>query len=195
MRHLTWDEVFARQKLRSELLPAWFDALGLREGDHVLDLGAGPGYVSLQMARRTGPTGLVYAVDREADALAFLQRRMQEEGIAQIRCVVADVASLHIDDPQVTTALLSMVLHHNDDPAVVLCHLRVLLPAGGRVVIAEFHPDGPALSGPPRAVRLAPENVENWCREAGLHVIQYMRQTDEHYLLTVQVQGSHRSLY
>ena len=45
--HLNWDQVFARQAQRAELVGAWMDALGLDAGHRVLDVGAGPGYVSL----------------------------------------------------------------------------------------------------------------------------------------------------
>jgi 16S rRNA C967 or C1407 C5-methylase (RsmB/RsmF family) len=77
LSHLTWQEVFVRQHQRAALVPAWCEALHLKAGSHVLDLGAGPGYVSLQMAHLVGPTGLVYAVDREGEALAYLAEVMQ----------------------------------------------------------------------------------------------------------------------
>ncbi len=186
LSHLTWQEVFVRQHQRAFLLPAWFEGLHLHAGDHVLDLGAGPGYVSLQMATLVGSTGLVYAVDRDAEALAYLQEVMQRQQVANIRCIVADVLSLHIEDKQVSAVLLSMMLHHSDDPAALIGKLTGLLPSDGRAVIAEFHPDGPAHSGPPREARLAPELLEGWCQQAGLRVVYYARQSEEHYMLTVK---------
>jgi trans-aconitate methyltransferase len=72
LSHLTWDEVFARQVRRAALVEDWMDALRLQPGARVLDIGAGPGYVSLVLADRVGPEGLVYAVDRSADALAVV---------------------------------------------------------------------------------------------------------------------------
>lgn len=69
LSHLTWDEVFARQVRRAALVEDWTEALQLQPGARVLDIGAGPGYVSLVLAERVGPDGLVYAVDRSADAL------------------------------------------------------------------------------------------------------------------------------
>ncbi len=185
LSHLTWEEVFVRQQQRSFLLPAWFEGLHLKPGDHVLDLGAGPGYVSGQMASLVGSTGLVYAVDREGEALAYLREVMQRQQMATIRCIVADVLSLHVEDEQVSAVLLSMMLHHSDDPAALIGKLVSLLPSDARAVIAEFHPDGPACSGPPRETRLSPEQLEHWCQQAGLRVIHYARQSEEHYMLTV----------
>jgi ubiquinone/menaquinone biosynthesis C-methylase UbiE len=186
LSHLTWEEVFVRQQQRPFLLPAWFEGLHLHAGDHVLDLGAGPGYVSVQMASHVGPTGLVYAVDRDAEALAFLQEVMQRQQVTNIRRILADVLSLHVEDAQVSAVLLSMMLHHSDDPAALIGKLTSLLPSDGWAVIAEFHPDGPARSGPPRDVRLSPDLLERWCQQAGLRVVRYARQSEEHYMLTVK---------
>lgn len=185
LSHLTWDEVFVRQQQRAFLLPGWFEGLHLKPGDHVLDLGAGPGYVSVQMAPLVGPTGLIYAVDRDALALASLREVLQRQQVTNIRCLVADVLSLHMEDAQVSAVLLSMMLHHSDDPAALIGKLISLLPADGWAVIAEFHPDGPARSGPPRDARLSPDLLERWCQQAGLRVVHYTRQSEEHYMLTV----------
>jgi len=185
LSHLTWDEVFVRQQQRAFLLPAWFVGLHLHAGDHVLDLGAGPGYVSLQMASLIGPTGLVYAMDREVEALAYLQGLLQRDQVATVQCIVADILQFDLEDEHVSAVLLAMLLHHSDDPAALIGKLAHLLPPGGRAVIAEFHPDGHERSGPPRDARLLPEQLERWCEQAGLRVVHYARQSEEHYMLTV----------
>ncbi len=185
LSHLTWGEVYARQQQRAFLLPAWMKALHLGAGDHVLDLGAGPGYVSLRMAAQVGPTGLVYAVDREPEAIAYLQERMRLENITNVQCVVADALQFSVEDDEVSAVLLAMMLHHSDDPAALIGRLTRLLPAAAWAVIAEFHPDGPAHSGPPRDARVLPEHIHQWCQQAGLRVMEYARQSEEHYMLTV----------
>ena len=189
LSHLTWDEVFARQEQRAFLVPDWMEALRLNAGDHALDLGAGPGYVSLRMAMRVGPTGLVYAVDRAPDAIASLQERMRRDDVTNVRCVVADVLHFSLEDDEkrkVSAVLMAMMLHHTDDPAALIGQLARLLPADARAVIAEFHPDGPAQSGPPRDARVAPARIHAWLQQANLRVLDYTRQSEEHYMLIVQ---------
>jgi hypothetical protein len=44
--------------------------------------------------------------------------------------------------------------------AALVSKLATLLPKGGWAVIAEFHPDGPGLEGPPRVYRLLPQWIE-----------------------------------
>jgi ubiquinone/menaquinone biosynthesis C-methylase UbiE len=181
--HLGWEQVFARQAQRAGLVDAWIDALDLEAGDRVLDVGAGPGFVSLALAERVGPRGTVYALDRSADALAHLGRLQAGRGVRQIERIAADAAALEPARVQPDAALVTMVLHHADDPAAILQSVARCLPPGAPVVIGEFHPEGPCTSGPPREERLAPETVRAWCAAAGLGVTGYRRQTPEHYAL------------
>ena len=62
---------------------------------------------------------------------------------------------------------------------------QLLLP-GGRAVVGEFHPEGPCEHGPPREHRIDPEKITAWCEAAGLAVLEYRRQSPEHYMLLVQ---------
>jgi ubiquinone/menaquinone biosynthesis C-methylase UbiE len=186
LSHLTWEQIYARQAQRTPLVADWMDALFLKSGDRVLEIGAGPGYVSLALARRIGASGLVYAVDRSADALASLQRRQAQLGIGQIERIVADAATLDPKGLDAGSALITMVLHHADEPAVIVRNVARFLPEGAPVVIGEFHPDGPCTSGPPREHRLRPGTIRAWCRSANLEVTEYRRQTPEHYMLAAR---------
>lgn len=186
LSHLSWDEVYARQASRAVLIPDWLNALRLKPGDRVLEIGAGPGFVSFALADRVGPTGVVYALDRSTEALAHLERRQKERGIGYIQRIAADAATLQPDGVQAGSALITMVLHHADHPAEILRNVVRFVPPGAPVVIGEFHPDGPCSSGPPREHRLAPEKIQEWCKKAGLAVVGYQRQLLEHYVVLAQ---------
>jgi len=186
LSHLTWDEVYARQTQRAFLVPDWMDALLLKIGDRVLDVGAGPGFVSFLLAERVGPTGLIYAVDPSAEALAYLQRLQKQRNATNLVSIVADAGKLTLPGVQPDAALISMVLHHTDDPPGIISNVARLLKPGGRAVIAEFHPDGPCEHGPPRDHRLALRQVRAWCDAAGLSLLDERRQSSEHYMMLVQ---------
>jgi ubiquinone/menaquinone biosynthesis C-methylase UbiE len=190
LSHLSWDQVYARQALRTGLMTEWMDALGLKAGDRVLDIGAGPGFVSLALAERVGASGRVYALDRSADALAYLERLQRERGLAQIERIAADAAALELARIRATSVLVTMVLHHADDPAAILGAVARCLPPGAAAVIGEFHPDGPCTSGPPRDHRLSPETIETWYQQAGLTTVSYRRQTPEHYMMVAKRSAS-----
>ena len=183
LSHLSWDEVYARQESRAGLMTEWIDALGLGAGDRVLEIGAGPGFVSLALAERVGSGGLVYALDRSAEALSHLERLQREHCVPQIKRIIADAAALDPGHIRATSALVTMVLHHADNPGSILRSVaRCLLP-NAPVVIGEFHPDGPCTGGPPRDHRLSPKTIEIWCKQAGLTMAGFHRQTPEHYML------------
>ncbi len=183
LSNLSWGEAYARQVQRAALVGDWMDTLHLKSGDRVLEIGGGPGYVSLALAERVGPTGVVYALDRSAAALAYLERLQNERGVRHIQRIAADAATLEPTSVQAGTALVTMVLHHANDAPGILRNVVRCLPVGAPVVIGEFHPDGPCSSGPPREHRLAPELVERWCEQAGLTSTRYRRQSAEHYIL------------
>lgn len=186
LSHTTWDEVFARQVKRAGLVEEWMNDLQLTPGARVLDVGAGPGYVSLVLAERVGPDGLVYAVDRKADALAYLERLQRERGVAHIQRVMADVTTMDRGTLSPDSALVTMVLHHTDDPPGLLANVARLLPTGALAVVAEFHPEGPCDVGPPRTERVLPEQVQAWCEAAGFTALTYRRQSPEHYMWIIQ---------
>jgi ubiquinone/menaquinone biosynthesis C-methylase UbiE len=186
LSHLSWDEVYARQVRRAALVADWMNALRIKAGDRVLEIGAGPGFVSFVLAERVGPTGMVYAVDRSTEALAHLERRQTERGVEQIQRIAADAATLRPDGMQADSALITMVLHHADDPSEILRNVVQFVPPGAPVVIGEFHPEGPCSEGPPRNHRLGPEKIQEWCKNAGLGVVGYQRQSPEHYVVVAQ---------
>jgi ubiquinone/menaquinone biosynthesis C-methylase UbiE len=183
LSHLSWEEIYARQEGRAALVGPWMAALGLEPGDRVLEIGSGPGFVSLMLADRVGPAGVVYAVDRSAAALAYLSRLQEERGVANIERLVADAATLDLGERRADAALVSMVLHHADDPGGIIRNVTRLLSPGALVLIAEFHPDGPCEQGPPHAYRLAPDQIRAWCEAAGLSTLDERRQTPEHYMV------------
>jgi ubiquinone/menaquinone biosynthesis C-methylase UbiE len=186
LKHLSWDEVYARQEKRAHLVDAWMNALALKPGDRVLDVGAGPGYISLVLAARVGRDGLVYALDRSADALAHLERLQGERGVPQIRRIVADAAAPGSLEFTVDAVLVTMMLHHAEDPVAVLRNLMQVLPPQGLAVIGEFHPEAGLDQGPPPEHRIAPEQVRAWCQSAGLAVLNERRQSPDHYMLLVR---------
>ena len=138
-------------------------ALALAPQARVADLGAGTGYFSARLANML-PKGRIYAADIEPDMVRYLGERAKREGLTNLVAVASAP-----DDPRlpekVDLVLLVDVYHHVEDRVRYFERLRTSLRSGGRVAIIDFRLDAPA--GPPRASRVAPEQVKAEMKSAG----------------------------
>lgn len=110
-------------------------------GMAVLDFGCGPGFFSLEMARRVGPAGRVTAVDLQQGMLDKAREKLEWAGLADqvtFHLCRADAIGLA---GTFDFILVFHVLHEVPDPAGFLRELKGLLKPGGRVLLAEpgFH--------------------------------------------------------
>ena len=108
--------------------------------------------MSQALAERVGAEGVVYAVDKSAEALVHLDRLRKERALSQIEPILGDAAILEPAGLTPQAGLITMVLHHAGDPAAILTNLGRLLPPGARVVIGEFHPEGPCDTALPGSI-------------------------------------------
>ena len=181
LSHLTWDEVYDRQVARDEYVSRWLDEITVETGDAVLEVGSGPGYTALRAAQRVGPSGVVYAVERNRDALRYLQRRMGETDVGNVEPIHADAEALPVRFDRPVVALLTYVLHHADHPKRLLAELSQALPTESRLFVCEHHPDGPGEEGPPIDHRLAPNRLRDWLEDAGFEVDRSVDFENESY--------------
>jgi len=119
------------------------DALNLKPGMVVADIGAGVGYMSLRMARRVGPSGKVYANDLQPDMLDRLRQNASKAGIANIVTVVGDVADPKLPANTMDLVLLVDVYHEFSQPQAMLRKIRETLKADGRLVLLEYRAEDP----------------------------------------------------
>lgn len=114
------------------------EALDIRAGQKVCDLGCGNGFYTLELARLVGPEGVVYAVDIQPEMLRMLARRAAEEGLVNIRPILGTVV-----DPRLPKGALDLVLcvdvyHEFSHPEPMLARIRESLASGGLLALAEF---------------------------------------------------------
>jgi SAM-dependent methyltransferase len=138
-------------------------ALALKPDAVVADIGAGTGYFSVRLAHML-PRGRVYAVDTEPDMVKHLAARARKEGLRNLTVIPASP-----DNPRLPVRadliLFVDVYHHVEDRASYFPRLRASLRPGGRVAIIDFRLDSPV--GPPRAARVAPDQVKAEFSRAG----------------------------
>ena len=105
------------------------------------DIGAGDGTFTRALARLLGPEARIYAIDRDARAIAALERWAKKEA-ANVIPVRADFARPFelpgLRDQKLDGILLANSLHFVPDADAVLGRLARWLRPGGRVVIVEY---------------------------------------------------------
>jgi SAM-dependent methyltransferase len=102
----------------------------LATGLRVLDVGCGPGTITVDLGRRVAP-GEVVGIDAAAEVLVEAERHRQEAGIANVRFAAGDVYALDHPDASFDVVHAHQVLQPLTDPVAALRELlRVLKPGG-----------------------------------------------------------------
>ena len=130
---------------REEQSQKLLDALPLKAGQVVCDVGCGNGYYTLRLARRVGPTGRVLALDIQPEMLSLLNARAKKENVQNIVPVLGSVADPHLPRGKIDLLLLVDVYHEFSYPERMLRGLRASLKPEGRLVLVEFRGEDPAV--------------------------------------------------
>lgn len=130
-----WTEEFVRDAANEA--ETVMDALPLRPGMRVADVGAGDGYYVLRMAQRVGPTGHVYGQDIVADYLALLSRRVEEAKLRNVTVVRGDPHDPRLPEDGVDAAILIHMYHEITEPYALLHNLARSLRPGAPVGILD----------------------------------------------------------
>jgi ubiquinone/menaquinone biosynthesis C-methylase UbiE len=102
----------------------------LRSGLDLLDVGCGPGTITLDLARRVAP-GAVLGVDRSAAVIERAEAERTAASVPNARFAVDDVYALDLADASFDVAHAHQVLQHLTDPVAALRELRRVLRPGG----------------------------------------------------------------
>lgn len=105
------------------------EALGVRSGDSVLDIGCGAGQTLLQLAERVGSGGQVTGVDVAPLLLAIAKRRT--EPFSQVRLIQADAQALDLPSESADAVFSRFGVMTFDDPVAAFANLRRILKSSG----------------------------------------------------------------
>jgi arsenite methyltransferase len=115
------------------------EALSLRPGQRVADLGAGGGYFTFRIARAVGAGGRVYAVDTDPDMRSLVADRAGQRRLTNVVTVAVEPDRPALPEP-VDLVLLVNAFHHLPEPASYLPRLAGALRPDGRVAVIESRP-------------------------------------------------------
>jgi precorrin-6B methylase 2 len=118
-------------------------ALKLRAGDVVADVGAGSGYHTFRMAPLVGPRGKIYAVDVQPEMIDLLEKGKARHKTANVVPVLGTVTDPRLPAAQTDLILLVDVYHEFSHPYEMTAAMLKALKPGGRMVFVEFRLEDP----------------------------------------------------
>ncbi|MEK7702210.1 MAG: methyltransferase domain-containing protein [candidate division NC10 bacterium] len=160
-------------------------AIGVRRGQVVADVGAGPGFFTLRLARAVGPAGRVYAVDPEPALLDALRERLARSGTRNVTPVLSLGEDPMLPPGRCDVALIVNTYHHFSDGPAFLRRVARALARGGRVVNIDFAKRETPV-GPPVDHRVAREEFLLDARRAGLALVAEHRFLPHQYFLVLR---------
>ncbi len=146
------------------------EALDVKPGQTICDMGCGNGFYTLELARRVGPTGLVYAVDIQPEMLRMLAEAAGREGLTNIRPVLGTAIDPRLPAAAIDLCLCVDVYHEFSHPDAMLARVHESLAAGGRLALVEFRGEDPAVPIKPLH-KMTKAQIRNELEPAGFEVV------------------------
>jgi ubiquinone/menaquinone biosynthesis C-methylase UbiE len=157
-------------------------ALAVGAGQTVCDIGAGPGYFALRLARLVGARGRVYAVDVEPRILEALRERIERRAIENVTPVLGLGGNPLLPDASCDLILLVDTYHHFPDRPAYLRRLVQLLKPAGRIANIDFRKQATPV-GPPQEHRISREEFLRDAAAASLKVDEELTFLEDQYFI------------
>jgi SAM-dependent methyltransferase len=116
------------------------DAIGLKPGMVVAEIGAGRGRYVVHLAVRVGEAGKVYAEDIDRAALEHCADRCAHGGLENVETVVGDLTDPRLSDGAIDLVFVISSYHHFSDPVTLMRNARRALKPDGTLAIVEWLP-------------------------------------------------------
>ena len=143
MGHQAADWLERTEREKEERTSFLIDALKVRPGDVIADIGAGTGYHTRRLAPKVVPGGRIYAVDIQPEMLVLLTNTMAQLKITNVVPVLGTIDNPKLPANSVDLALMVDVYHEFSHPYEMVEAICRSLKPGGRVVLVEFRAEDP----------------------------------------------------
>ena len=155
-----------------------FEALELKPGSVVGEIGAGNGELTIATARLVGTQGKVFTSELGDERVKGLEKAVQTSGLSQITVLTGNPDKTNFPDACCDAIFMRNVYHHFADPIAMTRSIAAALKPGGRVAVVDFMPN----RNRPEAARpqdranneshgVSADSVSRELKEAGLEVV------------------------
>jgi len=155
---------------RGPEMPRLTEALGLRTGMTVADVGAGRGQLTLALAAAVGSTGHVFSSDIDLERVRALREAVAEAGLSNVTVVEAKASESGLPAGCCDAIVLRRVYHHVTDPAATNASLLRALRPGGVLAVIDIPP--PLFFLERSTLGIAPQIVIDEVKASGFEMLQ-----------------------
>lgn len=187
------DAVLRSHRWRTAANSAAYLLPHLRPGIDLLDVGCGPGTLTVDLARHVDP-GRVVGIDVVADVVAEATGVASEAGAANVTLLTGDFRTAGLEDAGFDVVHAHQVLQHLSDPVGALATFRRLVRPGGIVAARDgdysamaWYPESPlvdrwlevylAVTRANAAEANAGRHLLAWAHQAGLADVAFTTST------------------
>lgn len=129
------DDALVMMGQRSAKERAAFVLPYLSEDTRVLDIGCGPGTITIGLAHAVSPHGVALGVDRESSQVELARQASRAAGVGNLRFEQGSAYELPVAEGSVDVVFAHAVFEHLASPAQALVEFRRVLRAGGVVAL------------------------------------------------------------
>jgi len=119
------------------------EALELKGGEVIADVGAGSGYFTFRLAPKVGEKGKILAVEIQDEMIAELKKRIDKNKVTNVETVKCTESDPRLPEAGVDIVLMVDVYHEIAFPYEVMTAIRKALKPGGRMVFIEYRKEDP----------------------------------------------------
>jgi ubiquinone/menaquinone biosynthesis C-methylase UbiE len=145
------------------------DAIGLKTGMTIADIGAGRGRMTVFFSIRVGETGKVFANEINKDALEYLEHRCQSNNMTNVTTYLGKVDNPMLPAGEVDIAFMVSTYHHLEKPVEMMRNTIPCLKKDGVLVIVERDPVKTGQTGSESTTR---EKLTSQAAQAGFNLVK-----------------------
>ena len=117
------------RNIRQEIISS-----GIKEGNHVLDYGCGPGFVTIPVAKLIGDQGVVYALDIHPLSIQIIKKKVKKYNLKNVKTILTNKET-GLPDESIDIVLLFNVIFMIKDKGRLIKELHRVLKKGGIISI------------------------------------------------------------
>jgi arsenite methyltransferase len=133
--------------------------LNIQPGQTIADIGSGGGFFTFLFSHLVADKGTIYAIDTNEDFLAYINRQAAENGLINIKTVLATKKSIPIPHYSVDLVFVRNVYHHLQNRVQYFMQVKQLLSPFARVSIIEYSRHGSIFSFHRRCGHNVPQEI------------------------------------